>query len=213
MSNDTPTQRFDSPATPAAAAEQPQKRSNRLLPLAIIIGAILVAAIVVLVIVLVTRGSATPVVALGTNTPTPTTGANQPPPSPSPTPTPTPSASHTTAPPPPPQSTDPAFTKFVVQSAINSCSSGPYYTGTPPIVKVTWTTVRTASAWIIQGTDDAADAKFMQIPVNGNESNFPYSIDFQCGTANSTYTITLVGTNGKHVSRHWTVKNTSPGGP
>ena len=213
MSDDTPTQRFDTPAAPPAAPEQPQRKSNRLLPLAIIVGAILVAAIVVLVVVLVTRGNSGQVVALSTNTPTPTTSATQTPPSPSATPTPTPTPSHTTAPPPPPQSTDPAFTKFVVQSAINSCSSGPYYTGTPPTVKVTWNTVRTASAWIIQGTDDAADARFMQIPVNGNETNFPYSIDFACGTASSTYTITLVGTNGKHVSRHWTVKNTSPGGP
>jgi hypothetical protein len=209
MSDDTPTQRFDTPATPAAAGEPPQKKSNRLLPLVIIIGAILVAAIVVLVVVLVTRGNANQVVALATDTPTPTTGASQPPPPPSPTPTPT--VSHTTAPPPPPQSTDPAFTKFVVQTAINSCSSGPYYTGTPPTVKVTWATIRAASAWIVQGTSDAADSGFMKIPVDGNETNFPYSIDFQCDTPSSTYTITLVGNNGKHVSKHWTVMNTSPG--
>jgi hypothetical protein len=78
-------------------------------------------------------------------------------------------------------------------------------------VKVSWTTVRATSAWIVQGTSDAADSGFMKIPVDGNESDFPYSIDFQCGSASSTYTITLVGNNGKHVSTHWTVTNTSPG--
>ncbi|HEX4057172.1 MAG TPA: hypothetical protein VHX87_02500 [Galbitalea sp.] len=209
MSDDTPTQRFDTPAT----ATPPQKKPNRLVPLLVIVGLVLVAAIVVLVIVLTSRPANPQPAALTSQTPAPTTSA--PPPvvntTPTPTPTPTSSQSHTSAPPPPTQSTDPKFTVFNVQTAINSCSSGPYYTGTPPIVKVTWATIRADSAWIVQGTSDAADSGFMQIPLNGNQSDFQYSIDFSCGTPSSTYTITLVGSNGKHVSKSWTVKNTSPG--
>jgi hypothetical protein len=210
MSDDTPTQRFD--AQPAPAGPSGGTSKSRL-PLVLgIVGGVLLL-VVVLLLVLLLRGQGTPEAA-GTNSPiastspsaspTPTTSAT--------TPTPTPSESNTTAPPPPPPpSTDPAFTKFVKQTSINSCSGGPYYTGAPPIIEVTWATVRTDSAWIIQGTDDAADAKFMQIPVSGNQSNFPYEIDFACGSPSATYTITIVGSNGKHLSKSWTIKNTSPG--
>jgi hypothetical protein len=204
MSDDTPTQRFDAPPTGAATASKP----NRLVPLLIIVGLILIAAIVVLVLVLVSRPANPQPAAVTSPSPTPTLTA--PPPVVNPTPTPTPSQSHTSAPP-PPQSTDAQFTTFVVQKAINSCSSGPYYTGTPPIVKVTWATIRANSAWIVQGTSDAADSGFMQIPLSGNESDFQYPIDFNCDAPDATFTITLVGTNGKHVSKHWTIQNTSPG--
>jgi hypothetical protein len=211
MSDDTPTQRFDAQAAPAQPGEPKQK--SRLAVILGIIGGVLLLVVILLVVLLV-KGQGTPQAA-GTNSPLATTTPSATPTLTTPpvTPTTTPSAAHTTAPPPPPppQSTDPAFTKFVVQSAINSCSSGPYYTGTPPTVNVTWATVRTNSVWIVQGTSDAADSGFMQIPVNGNQSNFPYSIDFSCDTPSSTYTITLVGSNGKHVSKSWTVKNTSPG--
>ncbi len=208
MSDDTPTQRFDAQPAPAGpSADKPKSR----LPLVLgIVGGILLL-VVILLLVLLFRGQGTPQAA-GTNSPiasdTPT--ASQSPTTPPVTPTPTPSESQTTAPPPPP-STDPAFTKFVKQTSINSCSGGPYYTGSPPVIEVTWATVRTDSAWIVQGTSDAADSQFMQIPVSGNQSNFPYEIDFSCGSPSSTYTITIVGSNGKHVSKSWTIQNTSPG--
>jgi hypothetical protein len=209
MSDDTPTQRFDAqPAPVGPTGDKPKSR----LPLVLgIVGGVLLL-VVILLLVLLLRGQGTPEAA-GTNSPIASTS-----PSASPTPTtsvaapsPTPSESHTTAPPPPPPPTGPAFTKFVKQTSINSCSGGPYYTGAPPIIEVTWATVRTDSAWIIQGTDDAADAQFMQIPVSGNQSNFPYELDFACGSPSSTYTITIVGSNGKHLSKSWTIKNTSPG--
>jgi hypothetical protein len=210
MSDDTPTQRFDA-QPPAAEPGEPKPKSRLALVLAIVGGVLLLA--VILLVVLLFKGQGTPEAA-GTNSPISTSTPSTTPSVTSPpvTPTTSPSTSHTTAPPPqPPQSTDPAFTKFVVQSTINSCSSGPYYTGTPPTVNVTWATVRTDSVWIVQGTSDAADSGFMQIPVSGNQSNFPYEIDFGCDTPSSTYTITLVGSNGKHVSKSWTIKNTSPG--
>ena len=209
MSDDTPTQRFDVQPEPGGSGEgKPKSR----LPLVLgILGGVLLL-VVVLLLVLLLRGQGTPQAA-GTTSPilSTTSSTSSTPTTPPVTPTATPSGSHTTAPPPPKQSTDPAFTKFVVQSAINSCSSGPYYTGTPPIIQVTWATVRTNSVWIIQGTDDAADAQFMQLPVSGNQSNFPYEIDFECGSPSATYTMTIVGSNGKHLSKSWTIKNTSPG--
>ena len=210
MSDDTPTQRFD--AQPPAAGPSEPKGKSRLAVILGIIGGVLLLAVILLIVLLV-KGQGTPEAA-GTNSPIATTTPSATPTVTTPpvTPTASQSTSHTAAPPPPPpQSTDPAFTKFVVQTAINSCSSGPYYTGTPPTVNVTWATVRTDSAWIVQGTSDAADSGFMQIPVSGNQSNFPYEIDFSCDTPSSTYTITLVGSNGKHVSKSWTIKNTSPG--
>ncbi|HEX3680259.1 MAG TPA: hypothetical protein VHU90_11100 [Galbitalea sp.] len=209
MSDDTPTQRFD--AQPLATGPSEPKKKSRLAVILGIIGGVLLLVVILLVILLV-KGQGTPQTA-GTNNPIASTtpGATPRVTARPVTPTATQSASHTIAPPPPPPSTDPAFTKFVVQSTINSCSSGPYYTGTPPTVNVTWATVRTDSVWIVQGTSDAADSGFMQIPVSGNQSNFPYEIDFSCDTPNSTYTITLVGSNGKHVSKSWTIKNTSPG--
>jgi hypothetical protein len=210
MSDDTPTQRFDVQPAPGGSGEgKPKSR----LPLVLgIIGGVLLL-VVVLLLVLVLRGQGTPQAA-GTTSPIATTTPSASPTEATPavTPTAAPSESHTTAPPPPPkQSTDPAFTKFVVQSKINSCSSGPYYTGTPPIIEVTWATIRTNSVWIIQGTDDAANAQFMQLPVSGNQSDFPYEIDFACGSPSATYTMTIVGSNGKHLSKSWTIKNTSPG--
>ena len=209
MSDDTPTQRFDA-QPPASAPGEPKKKSRLALILGIVGGVLLL--VVILLVILLVKGQGTPQAA-ATNSPIANTtpSATPSPTTPPATPTPTPSTSHTSAAPPPAQSTDPAFTKFVVQSAINSCSSGPYYTGTPPTVNVTWATIRTDSVWIVQGTSDAADSGFMQIPLNGNQSNFPYEIDFSCDTPSSTYTITLVGSDGKHVSKSWTIKNTSPG--
>ena len=209
MSDDTPTQRFDA-QPPVATSGEPKKKSRLAVILGIVGGILLL--VVILLVVLLVKSQGTPQAA-GTNIPIATTTPSATPTVTTPpvTPTASQSTSHTTAPPPPPTSTDAAFTKFVVQTAINSCSSGPYYTGTPPTVNVTWATVRTDSAWIVQGTSDAADSGFMQIPVSGNQSNFPYEIDFSCDTPSSTYTITLVGSNGKHVSKSWTIKNTSPG--
>jgi hypothetical protein len=211
MSDDTPTQRFD--AQPAATGPGEPKRKSRLALILGIVGGVLLLAVILLVVLLV-RGQGTPLAA-GTNSPIANTTPSAAPSVTTPPVTPTASASASAKsappPPPPPQSTDPAFTTFVVQSAINSCSSGPYYTGAPPIIKVTWATVRTNSVWIIQGTDDAADAQYMQLPVSGNQSNFPYELDFACGSPSATYTMTIVGSNGKHVSKHWTIKNTSPG--
>ena len=214
MSDDTPTERFDGikDATPSAPGSPPPRKNARgpLIAL-IILGVLLVAAVVVVVVILVGRSSGSlsasvtgPVQSPGASdsgTPgpvdvTPTAPAN----------TPKPVTTHKA---PPPQPTGAAFTTFVVPKRESGCSGGPDYTGAPPTVKVTWATIRANSAWIVQGTSDAADSQFMQIPLSGNQSDFQNEFDFACGGQSNTYTITLVGQDGKHVSRSWTVKNTS----
>jgi hypothetical protein len=207
MSDDTPTQRFDQ--QPAASASGERRKRSPLIPILITAGAILLVAVVVLVVVLVTRPTSS-TLALNTNSPspsvTPTTPVVN---TPSPTPTPTPSHSNA---PPPPQNPDAAFTLFAPDLSKYSCSAGPYYSGPTPIVKIKWATVRAKSAWIVQGTSDAADSGFMQIPLSGNQSNFPSELDLACDPPTSTFTITLVGNDGKHVSKSWTVHNAHPTG-
>lgn len=57
------------------------------------------------------------------------------------------------------------------------------------------------------GTDDAVDSGFMQVPTAGDESDFPYPLQFPCNQDTQKYTLTLLGTNGQHVSKTWTVTN------
>lgn len=45
----------------------------------------------------------------------------------------------------------------------------------------------------------------MQIPLNGDQADFPYEQTVDCADDSNVYTITLVGPDGKHVSKSWTV--------
>jgi hypothetical protein len=173
-------------------------------------GAILVL-VAVLLIATLSRVHGTPVAA-GTATPlaTQTPSASKSP-TPSASPTPIPHETDGPLPSPPHPDPDAAFTRFVAPIAVNSCASGPNWPGVPPLVKVTWAATHAQSAWIVQGNDDAAVSGFMQIPVAGDQSRFQYPIVFDCDAASATYTITLVSADGKHVSRHWTITNSSPG--
>ncbi|WP_206426086.1 hypothetical protein [Nakamurella antarctica] len=103
----------------------------------------------------------------------------------------------------------PTFETLTTPMTEASCSmGGPGFDPTRPPVKVSWTSTKAAQAWFVQGTSDAADSGYMQIPVNGTQADFPFEIQFACGTDSSTYTITLVGTDGSHLSKSWTVQNT-----
>lgn len=219
MSDDTPTQRFptggDTPTERISTGEvhedlQEEKQKSRGLMIGLIAaGALLLIAIIVLVVVLLPKGSGDPVVA-GTDTPEPSTSASATPEA-SETPTPTPSATEEPEqpqqPPQPPPATGAAFSTFSPKTQVSCSKGGPDFTPDPPSIQISWATVRADSAWIVQGTSDAADSGFMQIPLNGNESNFQYTLQFPCFQANTKYTITLVGSDGKHVSKSWTVTN------
>jgi hypothetical protein len=227
MSDDTPTQRFDAAgdapterfdaSSPAASAEVVDERKSRKLMtiLAIVGGALLIAVLIVLILLL-TRSNAAPG-ALPTQSSSPSASASPTPsatptksatPTPTPTPTQTPTPTATAAPPPPPQ-TGPAFSQFNVKSSQGGCSmGGPGFDPTYPVVQVQWKAVRSDEAWIVTGTSDAVDSGFMQIPLNGDQNDFQYPITLQCNQDATTFTITLLGSNGEHLSKSWTVQNT-----
>ncbi len=211
--SDVPTQRFDLAPTPPEG--EPVKKSRGLLITLIVIGAALLIAVVVFVLILLLgdRGGGT---ALPTPSPTPATSVT-PSATPTPTPTPTPTTTSgggsgggsgsgggggTTQP------TGAAFSSFSPVTQVHCEFAAPNFTPPPIPIDVKWSAIRTDSVWFVQGTSDAADSGFMQIPVNGDQGNFPYEIDFPCYQTSAVYTITLVGTDGHHVSKHWTVTNT-----
>jgi len=221
MSDDTPTQRFPSPDdgsnvptqridTAGTELVEEKEKSRGLLIGLIIAGALLVIAIVVLVVFLIGRGSGDPVVAGDTNSPTPDTSPSAsatPSDTPSATPTPEPTQTQD-APPPPPADDHASFSIFSPTTTVHCEFAAPNFTPPPIAIQITYRGVKTAQAWFVQGTDDAANSGFMQIPISGDETDFPYEIDFPCYQTSATYTITLVGKDGGHVSKSWTVKNT-----
>jgi hypothetical protein len=216
MSDDTPTQKFDAagdaPTERLAqaetdAAEAPTGRSRRTIIILTSIGGALLLAVLILLVVLLTRGSGDPV-ALPTDastesaTPSPTPTESE-----SATPTPTPSATEE-PPPPPTEPAGPHFTNFIAEDQVACSAGGPGVDPFVPRIEVAWTSADADEAWYVNGTSDAADSGFMQIPLSGDESDFPYEQLFSCGNDQYKYTITLVGSNGEHVSKTWTVVNT-----
>lgn len=226
--SDAPTQRFDltpEPGQPSGAAPAPEPRRNRGLLIAlIIVAALLVAAIVAAVVLfLVPRG--TPVAA-ATTSPTPSISS----PTPSPTvssPSPTPSASAKTGGSSSggsssggsggsgsgsgsgggSQPTGGAFTSIQPKSPVTCSKGGPFTQPVRPDIDVSWSTVRTQSVWIVAGTSDAADSKFMQLPPSGSSQDFSSPITYQCSQTSEVFTLTLVGDDGKHVSKQFTINN------
>jgi hypothetical protein len=223
MSDDTPTQRFDpagdapterfAASSPAASPEVVEERKSRKLMIILgAVGAALLLALIIVLVLLLTKSNATPG-ALPTQSssssasasPTPSATPTK---SATPTATPTPTQTATAAPPPPPE-TGPAFSQFNVRSSQGGCSmGGPGFDPTYPVVQVQWKAVRADEAWIVTGTSDAVDSGFMQIPLNGDQNDFQYPVTLQCNQDATTFTITLLGSNGEHLSKSWTVQNT-----
>jgi hypothetical protein len=221
MSDDTPTQRFDAAGdapTQRLSATQPtdvplevaeERKSRRLIIIFASIGGALLLGVLILLILLLTRGDGVPTAS--TSSPTPTASSTpsvSPTPSATPTPTPTPTPTATAAPP-PPEETGPRFTSFSAPSTEGGCSAGgPGFPETRPNVEVSWASAGTDEAWFVGGSGDAAEAGYMQIPLNGNQNDFPFQREFNCGGDSDTFTITLVGPDGEHVNKTWTVENT-----
>lgn len=220
MSDETPTQRFDStPDAPTERFEQqaapavsgdgggaaPPGGSRRLLIILASIGGALLIGVIVLLVLLLTQGSGDTPQPLtsetASETPSPTAVESS-----SPTPTPTPSESETAAPPPEPQGA--RFTSFVTPASVACSMGGPGAEPFRPRVNVAWTTEGAVEAWFVNGTSDAADAGFMEIFLNGDQDDFQFPQETSCGNDMNKYTITLVGPNGDHVSKTWSVENT-----
>lgn len=203
------------------APAQGNKRSPWLLALLAIIALLLVAIIVLLVVNLLPKGAPAAEVP-------PPPATNQPTPSltpitPTVTPIATPTPSKTTKPANnggggSSQPSGPGFTAFNYSGQVTCKTTdggGPYYspTITPIPIKVSWKTVHATEVWFVMGhSSDAANDKFVSGPANGSQSNFkesgsPVEIDYPCGVASQEFTMTLVGDNGQHITKHWTVKN------
>lgn len=219
MSDDTPTQRFpssDSGDTPTQRLDtggvqehlQDEKQKSRGLLIGLIIaGALLLTTIIVLVAILTSPPAPGPL-AGDTASPTPDSSVEPTPDSATPDATPgEPEPAETEAPPAPPQSTAAEFTTFNPKKQVTCQEGGPFFTPDPIPVRINWATIRADSAWIVQGTSDAADSGFMQIPLNGSQADFQYVLEYPCPQNKATYNITLVGSDGHHVSKSWTVTN------
>jgi hypothetical protein len=212
MSDDTPTERFEAP-TPAASPGG-DRRSKTLIVVLSILGGILLIAVVVLLTLLFSRGigapSANPAADVSPSASTGETPSASPSETPSETPSASPSESPSSAPPPPPPPppAGPTFTKLNHPSSQSCSAGGPSFPPTRPAFTVSWSSTGAAQAWFVNGTDDAANSGYMQIPLSGNQNDFPYEQTVDCSDGSNTYTITLVGSNGKHVSKSWTVQIT-----
>lgn len=209
MSDDTPTQRLPQGSDGGELAQE-RKKSRALLFVLIGVGAALLVAIVVLLILLLGNTTGTP-----SASPSPTvtdstspTPSDTPSPSATPEPTPTPTPSETQAPPPPPD-TSPGFASFN-QGQTVSCNNSPGAPGyTPPGISFNYTAKNASSVWFLFGEGDAADAQAFPMPISGNQDDVygGSTVEYPCGAATAKFTLTVVGNNGQHVSKTFTVKN------
>ena len=207
MSDDAPTQRFDSagdaPTGRIAAPSEvvvDQRGSRRRITILAIVGGILALAVLILVILLLGRGNATPgALPIGSSSPTV-----------SPSATPTKSATPTATPKPPPTPTQAppdtttAVTGFAIRKSQN-CSSG-----TPVYLKISWSSKNGVAAYFGVNTNDAQSGGMgWTLPATGNQNDFPdgyVPYEYPCGNPSTDYTITIVGSDGTKASKKVTVK-------
>jgi cytoskeletal protein RodZ len=212
MSDNTPTERFDlTPTGQETGDVAVAKKSNTLLYVLIGIGVLLLLGILAVLISTLANGSGQPIAA---ETPSPSVSESASP-TPSETPSQAPSESASQSPSetnaaPPANDTKPGFTSFTAPKVESGCASGPNFVFNPTI-RVSWKTKNAESVWFVQGTSDAVDSQFKKLPKNGDQDDFPDGIpEFPCSQPSATYTLTILGTDGSHLSKQWTVKNTSP---
>lgn len=216
MSDDTPTQRIPQGENPVEELDEERKKSRTLLFVLIGVGAALLIAIIVLLIILF-GGKGTPSAGpTSSNTPsaTPTT-SDSPTPSATPTPTPTPTVEPepepTQAPPPPPDNS-PGFASFNATNSVNCQSPNPDVPvqPLPPQIKFSWSAKNAQSVWFVFGSEDAADAGAFQVPLSGDQDDVYDASDsfpFPCPSGEQKMTLTVVGNNGQHVNKTFTVRN------
>ncbi len=214
MSDDTPTQRL--PQTPEAGSElvEERKKSRALLFVLLGVGAALVIAITVLLTLLLSGGGAAPqpsASASDTPSATPTTSGSPTPsatPSANPSVEPTPSATAAPPPAPPAPDTSPGFASFSQGQTVSCNSTNPPGYVTPGIT-FSYTAKNASSVWFIFGEGDAADAQAFPMPISGSHNDVygGSSVDYPCGAASAKFTLTVVGTNGQHVNKTFTVTN------
>ena len=215
MSDDTPTQRFDTPA-PQGEGEPEEKKKNRALMIAlIIVGAVLLIAIIILVVVLAARGSGSPQADTTTSASQSSTPSDTPSTTPSATPTVTaaPTPTPTVAPPPPPPSNNAKINSFKSGSTSVLCNTSAPEGDHQPI-SFSWSTSKAAKVYFGVDTNDASTASlFDNLPASGNSNDdFPDgynhgTYEYPCTALKTTFTLTVVGDNGSKQSKTLTIVN------
>jgi hypothetical protein len=191
VSDDTPTMRLPenlpptSPIPNSAPTGRPPRPSRAPLVAFIIVAVLVVAAAGLLAYILISRGGVAP------------SAATTPPPS-----TTTSTTSSSPAPPPPPPG---EFTSFAAPDTQRCDSHGKGHKSTE--LEVSWSTANATEVWIAVGTEDAVSAGTEQVPLAGNQDSLPVPLELDCASRTSTFTLTLVGDDGGHVSKTWTVTN------
>jgi len=150
----------------------------------ILLCVLVVAAIGVLIYVLIGRANAT---TQAVNTPGTTAS----------------SAPLATQPPPPPPPG--VFTVFTVPASQQCRGPGPGKDRQDVDAQVTWATTNATQVWVAQGTTDAVSTGGEQVPLSGDQDSIPVPLPIDCDNKLTTFTMTLVGADGAHVSRTWTV--------
>jgi hypothetical protein len=204
VSDDTPTQRFDTPATPSGGETIEQEtKSHGLMIALIVVGAAMLIALIILLIVLLS-GSGKPVAVA---TPTPTAASQSPTPSTTASsgPSPTPSATKTVAPPPPPPS-GPVLISFTTGTPTVQCDSR---TGNPLPLSFRWAGSGGSVVYIAVGaTDDPkSNGQGWELPTIGTQADFPNEIDYSCYSATATYSLGIYDGSGHKSVKQITIKN------
>lgn len=219
MSDDTPTQRFDATDTPTEMLVPPSEppaeggpaaasgdKSKRTLIILLAVGGALLLAVLILLIVLLTRPTGTPPAPSPTPTESSATPTPTPTPTETPTPTPTPTPTATAAPPPAPDNST-RVTAFTVTNDEIFCNSSAPVTPSYEL-GFTWTSANGSKAYFGVNTNDASTgAFFSDLPASGSSADFEYAVSYPCPSAETKYTITVVGPDGSKASKSVIVRN------
>ena len=184
MSDNVPTLRLPTtppPVPPSTPPSMPPGRPSRgPLVAFILLSVLVVAATGVLVYVLIGRASAPAVTPpSSTASSAPAAAPSQPPPSPG------------------------TFTALTVPQSQQCRGHGKDQQQVN--AQVAWATTNATQVWVAQGTADAVSVGFEQVPLSGNQDSFQTPLPIDCSRRSMTFTLTLVGADGAHVSRTWTV--------
>jgi hypothetical protein len=72
-------------------------------------------------------------------------------------------------------------------------------------VQVSWSTSNATEVWIAAGSGDAATVGTEQVPLTGNQDSLSMPLELNCDSRSTTFTLTLIGDDGGHVSKTWAV--------
>jgi len=178
----------------SAPAPAPSGLDRRLLVALLAIGGVLAIGIIALIVILLTRGGG-PTLADASSSPSISATSSA---TPSPTPT-SGGTQATTA----PVDTSTHFTSFNVVTTVHCDPTG---NSPKPVVTLSWASQNAVEAWFSPANVDAKDQGYMQVPTTGNQNNLTDEHLFDCNHRQTEdVTITLVGPNGEHVSKHATI--------